>query len=496
MKRDRQKNIFLSLRKVQFLTLLSIAMVCICAMPLNAAAKSKNPRYAAFVMDADTGLILHQENAGKALYPASLTKMMTLLMVFDALEKGQLKLNDRVRFSKHAASMQPSKLGVKAGGSISVEDAIYALVTKSANDAAAAVGEKIGGSESNFALMMTNKAHAIGMKSTTFRNASGLHDKRQVTTARDMARLSLVLIRDYAKYYPYFSTKSFTFQGTPMRNHNRLMSTYKGMDGLKTGYIAPSGFNLAASAKRGDRRLIGVVFGGQTTKSRNDRMAQLLDDGFAKIGAFNIAQSIENVPVPQQKPIFVAGLGQVYAQGNAPQTQEIEDMTGKRMPRANLLDASNENSILNRMIGQGDYDTAARSRLETGIMAIAAISGEHLPPSFYDGSDAATSPKKSITNASYEKKAAARTYTTNQGNEWAIQIGAFSNRDSTNVAINNSLKKLPASLRTASPVIAPLQADDGTWLFRGRLSGYDRNAALKACEILKDCLPIAPHGQK
>lgn len=515
MNQARQNSLPCFFKSAQFLTLflLTIALVLTILAPAHAASKKNKPLYAAFVMDADTGLILHQENAGKKVHPASLTKMMTLLMTFDALERKKLRLSDRVVFSEHAANMAPSKLGIKAGSSISVEQAIYALVTKSANDAACALGEKIAGNESTFAILMTRKARAIGMSNTTFRNASGLHNPQQVTTARDFARLSLTLIRDYPKYYSYFSTTNFMFQGNSLRNHNHLMNTYKGMDGIKTGFINQSGFNLAASAKRDGHRLIGVVFGGTTAKARNDRMAKLLDDGFAKVRSLNgenaliadnkdknsdTSSKFRNVPVPEKKPIYVAGLGQVYTQSNLAETDDTESspyqISDIRQPRWKMLDSTNEQSILNRMVGQGDYDSAARNRLETGIIAMAAVTNEDLPPDFFND-DEIERPEQQIQKISTHKVATTRTYTTNQGDEWAVQIGAFSSRDTTNAALNSSLKKLPASLRNVNPVIAPLQASNGSWLFRARLSGYSRQAALKACDILPDCMPIAPHGQ-
>ncbi|MBU0800737.1 MAG: D-alanyl-D-alanine carboxypeptidase, partial [Alphaproteobacteria bacterium] len=251
---------------------LALCAALLCAAPTIAQAEA-NPRYASFVMDADTGQVLHQSNADKSLHPASLVKMMTLSMAFDELAAGRLSLRDRITVSKHAASMVPSKLNIPAGGTISVEDAIYALVTKSANDIAVAMGEKIGGTESQFAAMMTRKAREIGMTRTTFKNASGLHNQQQVSSARDMAKLARYIIKNYPQYYTYFSTKEFSYKGNSYHNHNRLMSSYKGMDGMKTGFIGPSGFNLVASAVRNDRRLIGVVFGGRTAASRNAHMA-------------------------------------------------------------------------------------------------------------------------------------------------------------------------------------------------------------------------------
>ena len=487
----RKKNIPNTLKSIPFLwVMLLLALVLV--QPSQAEARRSKPIYAAFVMDADTGLILHQENASRHVYPASLTKMMTLLLTFDALEKGDLHLNDRVRFSRHAAGMAPSKLGLKPGASIRVRDAIHALVTKSANDVAAALGEKLGGTESNFALMMTKKAHELGMRNTQFRNASGLHNRHQHTTARDIARLSLVLIRDYPKYYSYFSTRSFTYNGRTYRNHNRLMESYEGMDGLKTGYIAASGFNLAASAVRNNHRLIGVVFGGRTAKWRNDRMKRLLDDGFAKINTLSIAR-IKNVPVPPLKPIYIAGKiynqpvetaqNDIITEQSTP-TEDDDDAQGAT-PRWALLDSTDENSVLNRMIGEGDYDIAARNRLETGIIAASAITGEQLPASFFEPRDY-DAPEDTAPQTQTH-------YPPMPNGKWAIQVGAFSSREGSNTAISNTLKKLPAALRSPAPVVAPLHTKRGKWLYRARLSGYSEEAAHQACDLLPDCLPIAPH---
>lgn len=217
-------------------------------------------------MDASTGKILSQSNADKMLHPASLTKVMTLLMLFDAIDSGKIKLNDRIYMSRTAASMVPSKLNIPAGSYILVKDAIYALVTKSANDVAVAIAEKLGKTESRFAMMMTKKARQMGMNRTRFMNASGLHHPKQVTTARDMAKMGRYLIAIQPRYYRYFATQSFKYRGKSYRNHNRLLGQYNGMDGIKTGYIQASGFNLLASAKRRDKRLIGVVFGGVLQK--------------------------------------------------------------------------------------------------------------------------------------------------------------------------------------------------------------------------------------
>lgn len=259
------------------------AILSIAALP--ARAQIGSDRYAAFVMDADTNEPIVSISADEQRYPASLTKMMTLYMAFDAMQRGRITPNTRIRVSQHAASRPPSKLGLRAGSTITVRDAVLALITRSANDAAAALGEHLSGStEAAFARMMTTKARSLGMSRTTFRNASGLPDSRQVTTARDMARLSQALIRDFPQRYAYFSVQSFEWRGTTINGHNRLLDNYPGADGIKTGFINASGFNLAASAMRGGVRMIAVVFGGASSWERDSHVMALLDRGFAERG--------------------------------------------------------------------------------------------------------------------------------------------------------------------------------------------------------------------
>jgi D-alanyl-D-alanine carboxypeptidase len=240
-------------------------------------------RYASIIIDADTGRVLYEVNADTRNYPASLTKMMTLYMAFEALEKGKLRLNENLKVSKRASGMAPSKLGLKRGQTIKVKDIILALVTKSANDAAVVLAEALAGTETRFAKRMTAKARELGMSRTNFRNASGLPNRRQLSTARDMAILAQALINRYPKYYHYFSTTNFSYKGRRHRNHNSLLTKYDGTDGIKTGYIRASGFNLVASAVRDGRRIIGVVFGGKSSRSRDKHMAKLLDRGFTRV---------------------------------------------------------------------------------------------------------------------------------------------------------------------------------------------------------------------
>jgi D-alanyl-D-alanine carboxypeptidase len=247
----------------------------------SAGPASAQSKYASILIDAGNGEVLYRANADDPKYPASLTKMMTLYLTFEALQKKRIKLGQYFPISRKAASQPPTKLDLKAGRKIRIEHAILGLITKSANDAAIVLAECIGGSEAQFVRLMNQKARRLGMMRTTFRNPSGLPDDDQVTTARDLATLANALIRDYPKFYPYFSRASFTYQGIAHPNHNRLMDIYPGMDGLKTGYIRASGFNLAASAVRDGRRLIAVVMGGDSPGWRDEHMAELMDQGFA-----------------------------------------------------------------------------------------------------------------------------------------------------------------------------------------------------------------------
>src|SRR6185503_6620764 len=244
------------------------------------SAAEARPVQASIVVDAATGEVLSASNADTSTYPASLTKMMTLYLLFEAMQDGRVKLTDTITFSNYAAGMAATNLNVDGGDRISVETAILALVVRSANDAAAAIAEHLGGSEAGFARLMTNKAQMLGMTRTTFRNANGLPDPKQRTTARDMATLSVALIRDFPQYYGYFKRTSFKYRGVTYRGHNKLLKSFAGYDGIKTGYIRASGFNLASSAERDGRRLVVVVLGGTSPSMRDRKVADLLTSGF------------------------------------------------------------------------------------------------------------------------------------------------------------------------------------------------------------------------
>jgi len=253
------------------------------ALARAVAGSEYGPAYEAIVLDAQTGQVLRELNPDVVTYPASLTKMMTLYLTFEALNQGRLRLDQFLPVSGTAASRAPSKLGLVPGESITVRDLILGVVTKSANDAAVVLAEALGGSEWGFAQQMTAKARQLGMMQTVYYNASGLPEPSQRTTARDVARLALALYHQFPREYRYFATREFDFRGETVHSHNHLLDWYDGADGIKTGYVNASGFNLAASAVRDGRRLLGVIMGGRSWRSRDKQMASLLDQGFAYI---------------------------------------------------------------------------------------------------------------------------------------------------------------------------------------------------------------------
>ena len=263
---------------------LAIGLFIAVFIPEFAHAQIGSARYASIIVDNGSGKVMEAANADALRYPASLTKLMTLYMAFEALRDKRLTLGESVPVSDHAASMEPTKLGLLPGTYFTVSDAILGIVTKSANDAACALGELIGGNEDRFAQMMTLRARALGMSNSTFRNASGLPDAEQTTTARDLALLAHHLIQDFPEHYHYFSEPVFYFHGRNIPNHDRMLQAYDGADGLKTGYTLLAGHNLVTSAMRGGVRLIGVVMGARSNPERDAHMAGLLDDGFEQLG--------------------------------------------------------------------------------------------------------------------------------------------------------------------------------------------------------------------
>jgi D-alanyl-D-alanine carboxypeptidase len=276
------------------------------------APRAEAGPYSALVVEVESDRVLYQQNPEELRHPASLTKMMTLYLLFEALSQGRIALTDNMVASVHAVSKPPSRLGLKPGDTLTVEEGILGLVTQSANDAATVIAETLGGTEPQFADMMTQKARQLGMTGTVFRNAQGLPDPDQWTTAWDMYRLGKALIKNFPQYYPYFATEKFWYQGHEFHNHNHLLGKHPGVDGIKTGFINSSGFNLVASAKRNGVRLIGVVFGGPSHSRRDAHMREILDDGFAQLDGQPPSVHMAGFDAPAAaKPLMLASADSV-----------------------------------------------------------------------------------------------------------------------------------------------------------------------------------------
>lgn len=421
------------------------------AAPRRKAAPAKPvERYAAIVMDARTGEVLHEANADAPRHPASITKIMTLYLVFEAIERGRLKMDQTLTVSANAATV-PWGLPLRPGMTITVEEAILGLITKSANNAATVIAEHMSGSESAFAQMMTVRARRMGMASTTFRNASGLPDPRQITTARDFTVLSRALLRDHPKYYPLFATRGFTFRGNFYHNHNRLLDQFAGLDGIKTGFVNASGFNLVASAERNGRRLIGVVMGGNSAASRDVRMADLLDAGFQKPPGRRPDVRIASIPVmPPQMPdgFRVDGIREVA-------------LAAEQTP-AFVVPPTPPVSV-------------------TPPVAAAPELGPSVPMRLVVASNDAA--------GRLAQSAAPRD---EYGDSWAIQVGAFSSRDAASRALKSAQSKAPKLLRDSTSSV--MAQDDR--LFRARFVGLEERDARAMCRQLGErtfpCAVIPP----
>lgn len=301
-----------------FIRLISLILT-VSLFNFSAIAKP-NPKYASLVIDASSGIVIHQKNAAKKRHPASLVKMMTLYMTFHALEKGRINLKTPLIVSKNATFQPPSKIGLNAGDKITVRDAILALSVKSANDVAVVLAENLASSEAKFARIMNRMAKKLGMTSTRFKNASGLHHKDQVTNAYDMARLAIALRRDYEKYYSFFDVTEFRYKDKVFNSHNKVAMHYKGADGLKTGYINASGFNLVTSVKRSGESVIGVVMGGETAHIRDNHMVSLLDNALFKLSG--------NIEFNKTKD-FAATISEQYSESES-------DMAANEYPSPSL----------------------------------------------------------------------------------------------------------------------------------------------------------------
>ena len=437
----------LSLRMARLFAMLIVLGLAV-ALPTDRA--SANSKYASIVVDAHTGQVLRQRNADKRLYPASLTKMMTLYLAFEAIDRGTFTMDSQLIVSRNAANEPASKLGLKRGSTISMRDALQACATKSANDAATVLAEAMGTSKAGFAKMMTVKARQLGMRNTQFKNPHGLTAKGQYSTARDMAILGRRIFSDFPARYGMFERKRFKYGGRSYRATNKLLGKYAGADGIKTGYTRASGFNLVASAERDGRRVIGVVFGGKSSASRNRHMRSILDEGFAKLPKRTFvpvyAGTLEATPLPRGKPSKVVTPVPVAVAAAVP-----------------VLDATSQPAAVVAMRTQSDPWVVAN-----GLRALQRIIA---PP--VEAADL-----------------------TPQG-EWAVQIGAYRKLEQAEGILERAKALRSPQLMRAAPVVTK-RVSNGRPIYRARFLGLGKGQAENACRSLSRrgiaCFAIKSNG--
>jgi D-alanyl-D-alanine carboxypeptidase len=528
---------------------LAIVMVLMLSLFLLASANRPalaRPAFSAITVDASTGKIIYSENIDAKRYPASLTKVMTLYLMFQEIEAGRMSFSTPMKVSKLAAAQQPSKLGLRVGSTITARNAMFALITKSANDAAMVVAEHIGGSQEGFAERMTRQARAMGMTRTKFTNPNGLPDKRQVTTARDMATLGLRIQRDFPKYYKHFATRSFKYGKRKYRNHNRLLGKLKGVDGIKTGYTRASGFNLLSSRTLGTRSLVAVVIGGRSGRSRNAFMTKILKRDLRKAsrGSKKIAMVAGNppgynasaaaraskinkakseppsdtdsrfVPIPREKPDLeqtdnaqLAKLASAY-EHTIPAADPVGALVALN-PQPTVSQEAHSAVTANGVTFKAVVVPSTANKRDS--LMVADASGFPAKPveAGKDQSRILPSARQVLqapvqTVSVSEAQAAAASYEDQTGQQrtgsthqtsWNIQIGAFPTREGARDRLAAAKTSQVAELRKATPFLMPV-AKNGNTLYRARFSGLNKKQAARACRQLKragvGCFPLAP----
>lgn len=473
----------------------------------KAVAAKYEPSQSSIVVDANSGAVLQASNADSIRHPASLTKIMTLFMLFERLEAGKLKLNSELPVSAHAAAQAPSKLALKPGETIQVETAIRAIVTKSANDVAVVVGEAIAGDEAAFGRMMTAKARALGMSHTTYRNASGLPDDDQVTTARDQALLGRAIQDRFPNYYHYFSTRAFSFRGKMMRNHNRLLGVVDGVDGIKTGFINASGFNVVTSVKRNKRYVVAVVFGGRTASARDARMRGLIE-GHIQTASINrttppvaegTAMAENKLPAKPPTPARDPREDAVARSQGGPSLGSTEPIKPIAVKTVNVAAGSRMAALSalpsdSRKLSPPPANTASVTTVATvksepppqppgaapGILGVLPVS-EIKPlrgPQLAAAGDKAPAPPAPATLASAAEHAA------KARGGWMIQVGAFPDEDNAKERLSTAQTKAKEQLGKADPFTEKVAKGDKS-LYRARFAGLDKDQAENACKNLK-----------
>lgn len=435
----------------------------------HAAPSAPASRYASIVIEAETGVVLYERNADIPRYPASLTKIMTLYMAFEALAAKKLKLNEQLTMSRHAAGQDPSRLNLAPGSKLKVEDAIRAMTTKSANDAACAIGERLaGGSEASFAEAMTAKGKALGLKQTTFHNASGLPDQGHISSARDMALLCKALVHDFPEYYSYFSTSAFEFHGKRYPNQNRFLRTYYGADGIKTGFVNASGHNLAASAVRGGKRLVAIVLGGDTQAWTREHASRLLDVSYAKIDPSLVMVASNATTSPTTPALTPPGIVAVVqsAAATRPTTTVISaDPAPKRAAAA---------------------ATTQRAAVAAVAEPTANAPAADAPDSSVASPPAAEPPKPVDQGATSEAR---------PGEQWSVQVGLFKDAVVARRRGEEARNLMPLELRGADLVVT--RAQDGVHVISriGHLSESDARAACNQLQRGRVPCVVVPPGR-
>jgi D-alanyl-D-alanine carboxypeptidase len=496
-----------------------------------------SPPYSDIVVDANSGEVLHEKSADSLRHPASLTKIMTLYLLFEQLEAGRVTLNTPLQVSAHAAAQAPSKLGLRPGQEIRVEDAIRAVVTKSANDVAVVIAENLAEDEPAFARMMTRKAQALGMGHTLYRNASGLPNDEQITTARDLALLGRAIQDRFPKYYRYFSTPSFIYHGHVMRNHNHLLGRVEGVDGIKTGYVSASGFNLVTSVRRGGRHIVAVVLGGRTAGARDARMRELINENVMLASLKRTAPSVVEVaenaaPLPRERvapPVRVAAASPVRA---LPAPENIGEIATSRTDDASSAVPNPEEELKPipvktvkvkastlQMAPIGSIvplpARAAEPAPRKAPVTTASISAvvESRPPAPLPvrnsepetaaatpvgaqvASIKADDPGATATGRARDRIAAVSTsaFPASVHSGWMIQVGALESIEAANHRLSLARSKAMNILAGASAFTEPVVKGDKT-LHRARFAVIDKSRAEAACRALKRadivCMPI------
>ena len=488
-------------------TLAAFALALL-ALALTVEPSLAKPKFSAITVDARTGKVLFSKDPDGVRHPASLTKVMTLYVLFEELEAKRLTLKSKLRVSKYAESREPTKLGLKAGQTISVDDAIRSLVTLSANDMAVTIAENIEGSEAAFAKRMTATARKLGMSRTKFYNASGLPDPRQVTTARDMATLSLQIQRDFPQYYPYFRISTFKYGKRVIRNHNRLLGRYAGTDGIKTGYIRASGFNLTSSVKRGDKRLIGVVMGASSGSSRNQYMMTMLERAWGKSrSGKTLAVAVEgaaaprNVAAVEEPETAPPPVAEKPVEPDAKPAKLAEKPVSKVKPSASRDKAGPDLAAQQAALTDLAENVSAPSAVEGTTYKTVEVDDTVSDPVDPGSTLAATEPAAlpfKVKPSNDTKGGVVIVPSKDANSTWNIQIGAYPNKEEAQAALYKARNVSSKLFSGKLAFTVEVRTGEATTIYRARMSGFTRKSARSACKTLVNkgisCETLSPQS--